>query len=172
MAHLAAVKPEGLFFGGLYPEAGRIVSQMRKAHFKTVFFSGDGAQTPSIFAVAGDAADGAYFTSLGVPFEQLPGAPAFMDAYRKRWNGADENIKPKDHFAYAAAQILFEALAASGPSDRAHLLESLRRVRHDGLLGSTSFDEKGDTADKTIAMTRARYKDRSFEIIGLSTKAD
>ena len=43
------------------------------------------------------------------------------------------------------------------------------------LLGVAKDDTEKDAAyiaDKTIAMTRARYKDRSFEIIGLSTKAD
>jgi branched-chain amino acid transport system substrate-binding protein len=156
--------PEGLYFGGLYTEAGLIVKQMRELGMKTVFFSGDGAKTPGLFDVAGEAADGAYLSIVGIPVELLPSAQEFMANYKKRWADPSEEIKPFDHFGYEAAQIIFEALGKSGP-DRLRLIDSIRKTKHTGLLGTTTFDEKGDTLNKIITMTKASAKDRAFPAV-------
>lgn len=156
--------PEGLYFGGLYTEAGLIVKQMRELGMKTLFFSGDGAKTPGLFDVAGDFADGAYLTIVGIPVELLPSAQQFMANYKKRWTGSSEEIKPFDHFGYEAAQIVFDAIEKVGP-DKVKLIEAIRQTKHSGLLGTTTFDEKGDTLNKIITMTVASAKDRTFPAV-------
>ncbi|MBI4371363.1 MAG: branched-chain amino acid ABC transporter substrate-binding protein [Elusimicrobia bacterium] len=157
-------RPEGLYFGGLYAEAGLLLKQMRELGLDDpfVFVSGDGAKTPTLFDVSGDAADGAYFSIFGVPVEELPGAGRFVADYKARWGA--QSLKPFDHFGYEAAQIIFDALERSGP-DRERVLAQLRQTRHQGVLGLTVFDEKGDTLNKIVSMTRARAKDRSFQMV-------
>lgn len=159
-----ASKPEGIYFGGLYTEAGLILKQMRELGMKDpfAFISGDGAKTPSIFDVAGDAADGAYLSIVGVPVEELPSAKAFVESYKKRWTGAGEDLKPFDHFGYEAAQVIFAAMERAGGPDRVKVIEELRKTNYKGLLGTTTFDAKGDTLNKIVTMTRARAKDRAF----------
>jgi len=154
-------KPEGVFFGGLYTESGLIVRQMRELGLKVPFFSGDASKTSGLFDVAGDAADGVYATMVGIPVELLPSAKGFVEAYKKRWTGPSEELKPYDQFAYEAANILLEAIAAAG-ADRAKILEVLPRTRHKGILGETAFDEKGDTLNKIVTMTRADARTRTF----------
>lgn len=156
--------PEGLYFGGLYTEAGLIVKQMRELGMKAAFFSGDGAKTSGLFDVAGEAADGAYLSIVGIPVELLPSAQEFVASYKKRWTDPSEEIKPFDHFGYEAAQIVFDALARSGP-DRLRLIESIRRTKREGVLGTTAFDEKGDTLNRIVTMTRANAKERTFPAI-------
>ncbi|MBI4374904.1 MAG: branched-chain amino acid ABC transporter substrate-binding protein [Elusimicrobia bacterium] len=157
-------KPEGLYFGGLYTEAGLIVKQMRELGMKTAFFSGDGAKTTGLFDVAGEAADGAYLTIVGVPVELLKSAREFVANYGRRWTGPGQEIKPFDHFGYEAAQIIFQAMERAGP-DRKKMIEALKETRYQGLVGTTQFDEKGDTLNKVITMTQARAKDRSFPAV-------
>jgi branched-chain amino acid transport system substrate-binding protein len=161
-----ARRPEGLYFGGLYTEAGLLLMQMRELGLKDpfVFISDDGAQSPVLYEVAGDAADGAYLTTIGVPVEELPSAQDFIARYKKRWTGASEDIKPFDHFGYEATNIVLDALEKAGP-DREKLLAALPSIRHKGILGETVFDEKGDTLNKIVTMTRARAKDRAFPSI-------
>ena len=159
-------RPQGIYFGGLYTEAGLILVQMRELGMKKnlAFVSDDGAQSPVLYEIAGDAADGAYLTTIGVPVEQLPSARDFHARYKKRWTGASEDIKPFDHFGYEAANIVLDALAKSGP-DREKLLAVLPTIRHKGILGETVFDDKGDTLNKIVTMTRAHAKDRSFPTV-------
>lgn len=155
---------EGIYFGGLYTEAGLLLKQMRELGMKDpfVFISGDGAKTSGLFDVAGDAADGAYLSIVGVPVEDLPSARTFMEAYKKRWTGAGEELKPFDHFGYEAARIVFAAME-KGATDRAKMIEELRKTDFTGVLGLTRFDEKGDTLNKIVTMTRAKAKGRSFD---------
>jgi branched-chain amino acid transport system substrate-binding protein len=164
MGLLRSGNPQGVFFGGRYPEAGLILEGMRRLGIKLLFCSGDGARTPGLFDVAGSAADGAYLTMAGAPVETLAAAQDFVAAYRARWRGAGDGPRPFDHYGYEAAQIVLDALASAGP-DRARLVDAIHGVRHQGLLGVTSFDEKGDVRDTTIAMTRARAADRSFPVV-------
>jgi branched-chain amino acid transport system substrate-binding protein len=159
-------RPEGLYFGGLYTEAGLLLVQMRELGLKDpfVFISDDGAQSPVLYEVAGDAADGAYLTTIGVPVEELPSAQDFILRYKKRWTGSSEDIKPFDHFGYEAANIVLDALEKAGP-DREKVLAALPSIRHKGIIGTTVFDDKGDTLNKIVTMTRARAKDRGFPSI-------
>ncbi|OGR85826.1 MAG: hypothetical protein A3J74_04085 [Elusimicrobia bacterium RIFCSPHIGHO2_02_FULL_57_9] len=87
-----------------------------------------------------------------------------MADYKKRWTAPGSEIKPFDHFGYEAAQIIFDALEKAGPQ-REEMVEALRATKHKGLLGTTVFDEKGDTLNKIITMTRARAQDRSFPAV-------
>jgi branched-chain amino acid transport system substrate-binding protein len=157
-------RPEGIFFGGYYTEAGLLLVQMRELGMKApfVFISDDGAQSPVLYEVAGDAADGAYLTTVGVPVEELPSARDFMAAYKKRWTGASEDLKPFDHFAYEATNIVLEALFRAGAPEREKVLAALPGVRYKGILGETVFDEKGDTTNHIVTMTRARWSDKGF----------
>jgi hypothetical protein len=38
----------------------------------------------------------------------------------------------------------------------------LKKTSYTGVLGTTTFDDKGDTLNKIVTMTRARAKDRTF----------
>lgn len=157
-------KPEGVYFGGLYTEAGLLLKQMKELGLKLpfAFISGDGSKTSGLFDVAGEAADGAYLSIVGIPVEDLPSAKTFMENYKKRWTGAGEELKPFDHFGYEAAQIVFNAIEKAGGPDRVRVIEELRKTDYTGLLGKTTFDAKGDTLNKIVTMTQAKGKDRVF----------
>lgn len=162
-----ASRPEGIFFGGYYTEAGLLLMQMRELGMKDpfVFISDDGAQSPVLYEVAGEAADGAYLTTVGVPVEELASARDFIAAYKKRWTGSSEDLKPFDHFAYEATNIVLAALEKAGTPDREKVLAALPSVRYKGILGETIFDAKGDTLNHIVTMTRARWKDKGFPSI-------
>ncbi|MBI5242916.1 MAG: branched-chain amino acid ABC transporter substrate-binding protein [Elusimicrobia bacterium] len=157
LARILEEKPDGVYFGGVYPEYGLLLKQARKLGLKTVFFSGDGCMIDALFDVAGDAAEGSYFTMPGRPLEQLPGSERFIQSYRESYPGVE--IGQYDHFGYDAANIVLEALRQTGPvsgAGRTQLIEALRGIRHKGVLGVTTFDRKGDTTLKTVTITRAK----------------
>lgn len=157
-------RPQGVYFGGLYTEAGLLLKQMRELGMNApfAFISGDGSKTPALYDIAGDSADGAYLSMVGIPVEDLPSARTFVANYKKRWTGTGQELKPFDHFGYEAAQILFVALERVGVPDQEKVLAELPRTRYRGLLGETIFDEKGDTLNKIVTITKARAGDRSF----------
>jgi branched-chain amino acid transport system substrate-binding protein len=158
--------PSGIYFGGLYPEFGLLLRGARKAGLKAPFFSGDGSMTEGLFDAAEVAVEGAYFTSPGGPLESMPGAGKFAEAYGRRYPGT--KIGRYDHFGYDAAGVLLHALRHTGPVSgpgRAQLIDVLRGVRYRGVLGTTTFDAKGDTTLKTVTVFKA-YKRKFVPVRG------
>ncbi len=164
LTRIDSLHPDAIYFGGLYTEAGLTLKQMKELGMKELFVSGDGTRTGALYDVAGDAADGAYLTMVGTPVELMPSAKRFIEDYKKRWTGSGEDLKPYDIYGFEAAQILFDALAKVGP-DRAKVIEALHQTKHEGIVGTTVFDEKGDTLNKKITMTRADAKTRTFPAV-------
>ena len=157
---LAELRPDGVFFGGVYPEAGKLVKQARAAGFAGAFFSGDGAKSEDFFKFSGEAGDGAYFSVSGVPLESLPSAAEFIARYRKRF--PDAAPRTFDHYAYEAARIALWALDKTN-GDRKAAVEAIRAQPHETMMGTLIFDSKGDTLKSLITTMKADAKNRRFD---------
>ncbi len=153
LTRLNSIKPDGIYFGGLYMEAGLLLRQAKELGLRAPFFSGDGSKTDELIKVAGPAAEGSYFSITGIPVEYLATAKPFLEKYNQKYPGV--SVKPFDHFGYEATNIVLDALAKVG-SDRGKIIEELRKTRYSGVLGVTEFDEKGDTKNKIVTMTQVR----------------
>ena len=85
-------KPDLVFFGGMDPQAGPMVKQMRSLGIKAKFIGGDGVQTPEFIKLAGDAAEGAIASSPGLPLDKMPGGKSFADQFNAKY-GADPALR-------------------------------------------------------------------------------
>ena len=104
---------------------------------------------PEYLRVAGPAAEGTYITFLGAPASVLPSAQAFVKRYHERF--PNDELKAYDHWGYEAMSILLDLIHDAGP-DREKILAALPKIKHEGVLGVTRFDDKGDTLNKTITI--------------------
>jgi branched-chain amino acid transport system substrate-binding protein len=138
-----------LYFGGTYTEGGLVLRQAREAGLQAPFLTGEISYDPDFLRIAGGAAEGAFVTYLGRPPELMPSAKAFIEKYHLRYPGAE--VKAYDHYAYEVTNILLAAMEKAGP-DKAKIMEHLRGMSYTGVLGTTTFDEKGDTLNKTITL--------------------
>jgi branched-chain amino acid transport system substrate-binding protein len=141
-AVLANVKdkaPDLWFFGGMYPEAAKLVKQGRELGLTATFVSGDGTYDPQFLKVAGPAAEGAVLT-FGPDFSKLPSAQPFLEGYKKKFGDPG----PYSIYSYDAAHILLHAIAQAKCVDGAKVAEAIRSREHDGAFGKIAFDAKGD----------------------------
>lgn len=141
-AILANVKdkvPDLWFFGGMYPEAAKLVKQGRELGLTATFLSGDGTYDSQFLKVAGPAAEGAILT-FGPDFSHLPSAQPFLEAYRKKFGDPG----PYSIYSYDAANILLHAIAQANSTDGNKVSAAIRAREHDGAFGKISFDAKGD----------------------------
>lgn len=135
-------KPELIYFGGIYPEAGLLVKQARELGISIPFMSGDGAIDPKFVEIAGaKAAEGTYLTFSPDP-KKVPTAKAFIENYEKRFG----EIGPYSSYAYDAANILFTAMKEAGTTEGKVVIEKLHTMEFSGALGNIRFDGKGDVA--------------------------
>jgi branched-chain amino acid transport system substrate-binding protein len=132
-------KPEVVYFGGIYPEAGLLVRQMKDLGIKADFMAGDGVIDPEFLKIAGDAALGSYL-SFGPSVKELPTAKRFIEAHQAKYG----EIGPYSVYSYDAANIILSALQAAGKLDGDKVAEEIHKIKYDGAIGTIQFDPKGD----------------------------
>jgi branched-chain amino acid transport system substrate-binding protein len=132
-------RPDLVFFGGIYPEAGLLVRQAKELGLTAPFISGDGTYDQKFLEIAGPAAAGTYLTFGPDPID-FPQAQTFLKTYHERFGPHG----PYSIYAYDAAHILLNAIARAGVTDGTTVAEAIRGLRYDGAQGEIRFDAKGD----------------------------
>lgn len=141
-AVLTAIKerrPDIYFFGGVYPEAGRLVRQAKEIGFTAPMITGDGVFDPTFIKIAGNAAEGTYVT-FGKDPATLPTAKTFIEKYKARYGEPG----PYSIYAYDAANIILTAIQSTGGTDGAVLSDYVAKTKFKGAFGEVSFDSNGD----------------------------
>jgi branched-chain amino acid transport system substrate-binding protein len=157
-------KPDLIFYGGMDAQSGPMMKQLKNLGVNAKFLSGDGSQDAEFLKLAGDAAEGAYASSPGVPLDKMPGGKAFSDKYKAKYNMDIQIYAP---YAYDAANILLEAMKKSGSSDPAKYLPALAGITYQGVTGNVTFDEKGDIKGGSISLYEVKNgKWEHIETIG------
>lgn len=152
LTSLREKKPELIYFGGIYPEAGLLVRQARELGISTSFMSGDGVIDPKFIEIAGSKpAEGTYLTFSPDP-KRVPTAAGFIAAYEKKFG----ELGPYSVYAYDAANIFLTAMKEAGTKDGRAITDKLHSLEFSGALGKIKFSEKGDvtTAPYVVWITR------------------
>jgi len=128
-----------LYIGGYPTEAGLITRQIRDAGLDLTIMGGDALVTNEYRDVAGDAAEGTLIT-FAPDARENPGAAAVVRTFRSTGIEPEGYVLP----AYAAVQVWAAAAKAAGSNDFDTVVGALDQQRFETVLGSVSFDEKGD----------------------------
>ncbi len=132
-------KPDLYFFGGVYPEAGRLVRQSKEIGLNVPMVTGDGVFDPTFISIAGKAAEGTYVT-FGKEPAGLASARSFLQKYKARFGEPG----PYSIYAYDAANIILTAIAQTGTTDGARVADYISKSTFHGAFGDISFDRNGD----------------------------
>jgi branched-chain amino acid transport system substrate-binding protein len=141
-AVLTAIKekrPDAFFFGGVYPEAARLVRQAKEVGLAVPMITGDGVYDPTFINIAGKAAEGTYVT-FGKDASGLATAKGFNEKYRARYGEPG----PYSIYAYDAANIILTAIRETASTDGAKVADYISRTTFKGAFGDISFDQNGD----------------------------
>ncbi len=146
-----ARRPDVLFFGGIYPEAGLLIRQAKELGLRGAFLSGDGSIDQKFIEIAGAAAEGAYFT-FGPDPANIPQAKTFLEKYHQKYG----EHGPYSIYAYDAANILLRSIAEAGATRGEAVSRVIRQSAHEGALGTIRFDAKGDVLQSPYIVWVAR----------------
>lgn len=144
-------KPDLLFFGGIYPEAGLLVRQSRELGYSGMILSGDGVIDEKFIEIAGAAAEGTYLTFSPDP-ENIPFAKEFLAKYHKEYG----QHGPYSIYAYDATNVLLKGLEDAGTVDAHKVSDAIKKMTYDGALGRLEFDERGDVSKSPYIIWRTR----------------
>lgn len=131
--------PDLFYFGGIYPEAGRLVRQAKEIGMNIPMVTGDGVYDPTFISIAGTAAEGTYVT-FGREPAGLASAKSFLEKYKARYGESG----PYSIYAYDAANIILTAISRTGSVEGAKIADYISKNTFAGAFGDISFDKNGD----------------------------
>jgi branched-chain amino acid transport system substrate-binding protein len=151
-------KPDAVYFGGLYDEAGFVVKQMRELGMDAGFVSDDGVFGQDFYDVGGKSTEGAIVSFPGLPLDRMEAAQEFLRRFEGKYSRKVQNYGP---YSFDAANILLTAAMKAidegkGTDIRPAVVANTRAIEHHGALGVTKFDERGDTLNQQYSFYKAK----------------
>jgi len=145
--------PDLIFYGGMDSQSGPMMKQIKNLGLTSKFLTGDGGQTAEFVKLAGEAGEGAYASSPGVPLEKMPGGKGFAEKYKAKFNIEIQLYAP---YAYDSMNVLLEAMKKADSSDPAKYLPALAGITYQGVTGNIAFDENGDIKGGSISLYQVK----------------
>jgi branched-chain amino acid transport system substrate-binding protein len=161
LTSIKSTKPDVIFYGGMDAQAGPMAKQMARLGIKAKLLGGDGWQTPEFIKLAGDAAEGQFASSPGLPKEKLPGFADFNKKFQDKFHTEIQIYAP---YEYDAVMVLVDAMKKANSTDPKAYLPEMAKTDYTGVTGKIQFDDKGDV--KNGAVTVYQVKNGKWDVMG------
>lgn len=148
ITNIKAFAADCVVFTGYHKQAGILRKQMVETGLEKVqLMGGDGVKSDEIIAEAGGAANatGLLATLGGVNPADMPGYAKFTSDYKTATSKDPGPYAETNHDAYVA---IVEAIKKADSVDPAKIATALKEVEVDGVMGTFTFNEKGEVALK------------------------
>jgi branched-chain amino acid transport system substrate-binding protein len=165
MNKIAAADPDAIYFGGIIENnAAQLIKDKVSAGMsneEVLFIGPDGIYVDELITQGGDAVEGIYTSFGGLPPDELGArGQEFIDTYNKNY---DDEVQPYTAYAYEAANVLLDAIeraseeAGGEVPDRQAVIEQVFATEdYEGVLGTWSFDEDGDTSLTELSIVEVK----------------
>jgi branched-chain amino acid transport system substrate-binding protein len=160
MAILTAIKaknPDGVFFGGMDPQAGPMLRQMEQLGLTNVkYFGGDGICTAELPKLAAGAktVGNVVCAEGGASLAKMPSGEAWKKKYDAKFPGQFQIYSP---YTYDATFVLVDAMKRANSTDPKVYVPKLLETNFKGVTANIAFEPNGEL--KNPAMTLYTYKD-------------
>jgi branched-chain amino acid transport system substrate-binding protein len=155
ISRIRQVKADLVFWGGLHDTGGLIVRQMRAQGVTAPLMGGDGITDDEFAAIAGPGAEGTLMTFSPDP-RTNPANKQIIELFRSK-----RMFEPQAYtlYSYASVQIIKQAAEKAGTLDPRKVAAVMRGgMSFDTVLGSLSFDKKGDVSEYVVGgVKKDRY---------------
>ncbi|CAM4291005.1 branched-chain amino acid ABC transporter substrate-binding protein [Paenibacillus phoenicis] len=139
-------KPDFIFFGGMYAEAGLIVKQAREKGITVPIMGGDALDSSGMVDIAGDKLTEVAYSSVST--DVTKSNKDWADKYQAKFGKSVENYSA---YAYDSMNIILNAVKKA-IEDNGGKLPTREQVRDavrattdfEGIATKVSFDDKGD----------------------------
>lgn len=146
--------PDLIYFGGTtQTNAGQLIKDMRNVGMtadKVKFMGPDGTFEQALIDAAGKDAEGVYATFGGVPARELKGTgQKWYESYKKQYKSEPEAYAA---YGYESAKVIVDAINKVCKNDREAIRDAVLNTKNfNGVLGTWSFDQNGDTTLTTLS---------------------
>ncbi len=166
-SQLTAIKgagPDAVFVPGYYTEVALVCRQARELGLNVPMFGGDGWEGSPLVEIGKEAVEGNFFSTHCSPEQGTPEMKAFVEAYKKRFNG-----KVPDAMAalgYDSAKVLAAAIAKAGTTEGPKLRDAIAATKDfAGASGTFSIDEQRNAVKSAAILQIQDGKFRFHETV-------
>jgi len=145
--------PDVVWVPSYYDTAGLILDQAKNnVGFSrdVIFLGADGWDSPVLFELAGDAADGFYFSNHYSPDVDSPEVKSFLAAYQAKYNNKMPDALAA--LAYDAAYMLAAAIEKAGSAEPQAIRDALAEVEIVGVSGQIKLNENRDPVKSAVVI--------------------
>jgi branched-chain amino acid transport system substrate-binding protein len=160
MAILTAIKsknPDGIFYGGMDPQAGPMLRQMEQLGLgKAKFFGGDGICTAKLAELSAGAKTlgNVVCAEGGASLDKMPSGKSWKARYDQKFPNQFQVYSP---YVYDAVMVLTDAMVKAGSADPKVYAPQLAKTQFTGVTAKVAFEADGEL--KNPAMTLYSYKE-------------
>ncbi len=151
----------GIFFGGEYADAARLIKQAREQGLEIPIVMGDGCFNTDIAKIAGDAVRNCYIANIAPINAPDERAQNFYNAFKAKYG----KIVAYAPLGYVATMILIDAIEKSPEPTREAVRKTLSNPQYSykSILGTITFSTNGDSQGRKIFWHK--FKNREFVAI-------
>jgi branched-chain amino acid transport system substrate-binding protein len=149
-------KPEGIFFGGMDPQAGPMLRQMQQLGLNKVYlFGGDGICTDKLMELSSGARTLANVVCAvgGASLDKLPSGKSWRAKYDAKFPGQFQVYSP---YTYDATMVLVDAMKRANSVDPKVYGAKIVETNYQGVTAKVMFEPNGEL--KNPAMTLYAYR--------------
>jgi branched-chain amino acid transport system substrate-binding protein len=130
-----------VYYAGYYAEAALFARAVANSDYAGIKIGGDGSNDDAFIEGAGDAAGGWRFTCSCVDARIAKSAKGFATAYQTEYGSAPGAFSAE---AFDAANTIISVLKGMKDPDRGKVVEALRTVKYQGIIGDIGFEQNGE----------------------------
>ncbi len=143
LSKIKELNPDVIFASGYYFQTGPLLRQARELGIESTILGEEGADSPKLAEIAGEAAEGFYIVTNFDRDDPRPVVQNFLKEFRGRHNFEPDMVGAS---AYDAFMIIVSAMEKAGTPEGKAVKDAIAgTVGYDGLTGVMSgFDEVGE----------------------------
>jgi branched-chain amino acid transport system substrate-binding protein len=150
LIRIKAANPDLVYSSDYYGAAALIAQQMKQLGINASLMGGDGYDSPDLVKIGGQAVEGVYFTNFYSQEDPSPAVRTFVKDYQAKYGVAPGAYAAQ---AYAAAQILFDAIQRAGKLDGPAIRDAMAKTKDLMTVGGViSFDQNRNPTKPAVVL--------------------
>ena len=144
---IQTLKPDAIYFGGLYGQVGPFAKQLRDKGIQTPIVGGDGYDSDDLTKLAGTGANNIYFTTVAPPLDAVPAAKALASSFQTSFK---TDMQGFGLMGYDSAKVVLQGMlnaykaAGNKVPTRTQVESAVRTGTFNVVTGQVKFDKNGD----------------------------
>ncbi|WP_370679261.1 branched-chain amino acid ABC transporter substrate-binding protein [Comamonas sp. GB3 AK4-5] len=154
LTSIKAKKPQGIFYGGMYGQAGPMLRQMAQLGLTDVkYFGGDGICVVELAKVAAGAKplENVVCAEGGSSLAKMPGGAEWKKRYDAKYPGQFQVYSP---YFYDATMLMADAMKRANSADPKVYLPFLQKTDYQGVTAKIAFEPNGEMKNPSYTLSR------------------